>query len=199
MQPTEKNLRAALTMSTLSGRIVPVLDPGPKHIDLEDIAHALSMQCRYNGHVRVFYSVAEHSALCAQEAKRLELPLWIQRAALLHDAAEAYVGDMVWPVKESLRDPRTDESNYDVVESLFARAIGARFGLSTGFDSWTQVKQIDQSLCAAEQLQLRTMPPGWEPHVEPAPVIFGCLNPADAKAMFLEAAEHLGLVEVSRG
>ena len=89
--------RGSSTVETCSGRYVDVRRPDPATIDTMDIAHALSMQCRFNGHVRDFYSVAEH---CVRVANHLPPALRIH--GLLHDAAEAYVGDVVTPVKRWL-------------------------------------------------------------------------------------------------
>jgi hypothetical protein len=70
---------------------------------VEEVAHCLSNTCRYNGHCKVFYSVAEHVARCAQLAFKLDLSPTIQYAALHHDDDEAYTGDVVRPLKQMLR------------------------------------------------------------------------------------------------
>ena len=70
-----------------------------KDIDIEDIAHALSMLCRANGHINNFYSVAQHSICCALEAEKRGYSKRVQLLCLLHDASEAYIGDMVRPLK----------------------------------------------------------------------------------------------------
>src|SRR4051812_6540197 len=84
-------------MQTISGKAFFPLDPRPADVDIQDIAHALAFQCRFGGHVKEFYSVAEHSVrvslICAHEDAK-----W----GLLHDATEAYLSDIVRPVK---RDP----------------------------------------------------------------------------------------------
>ena len=92
-------------------------------IDIQDIAHSLSMQCRFNGHVRRFYSVAQHSCEVAdliwQETQSPELTLW----GLLHDAAETYLTDLPKPVKETLPE-------YKATEEKLLEAIMKHFGLS---------------------------------------------------------------------
>lgn len=104
-------------MQTRYGRKVDFLDPDPKTIEIADIGHALARVCRFGGHVPRHYSVAQHSVYVSQLV-RPDLRL----AALLHDATEAYVGDMVAPLKELLPE-------FKKVERAMAAAIGARFGV----------------------------------------------------------------------
>jgi len=84
-------------MTTATGRKVWPLDLRPDEVDLEDIAIALSNLCRFGGRCRQFYSVAQHSLWVADQVKELRPEL--ELCALLHDAAEAYVGDVVSPIK----------------------------------------------------------------------------------------------------
>ncbi len=89
--PTE---RSNDWMQTFTGRAFWPLDPRPEDLDCRDIAHALSLLCRYNGAVSWFYSVAEHCVLMSH-AVAPENALW----ALVHDATEAYMGDLIRPIK----------------------------------------------------------------------------------------------------
>lgn len=91
-------------MQTFTGRPFWPLDPQPDDLDCRDIAHALSMLCRYNGAVHVFYSVAEHCVLMSH-AVAPENALW----ALLHDATEAYMGDLIRPLKQHMPTYRQAE------------------------------------------------------------------------------------------
>jgi len=93
-------------MQTFTGRAFWPLDPRPEEIDRADIAHALSLLCRYGGHVRRFYSVAEHCVLMSRVVAP-EYALW----ALLHDAAEAYMVDLPRPLKRQFPDYRAAEDN----------------------------------------------------------------------------------------
>jgi hypothetical protein len=90
-------------METFSGQFVDLLNPKSETINLADIAHHLAMQCRYNGAVKHFYSNAEHCCLVHDlmwsQGYRHELRL----AAMLHDAAEAYLSDIVAPQKFAMR------------------------------------------------------------------------------------------------
>ena len=78
------------------------LDPDPNLIKIEDIAHALSMMCRANGHFKTFYSVGQHSINCMKEAEARGYSKRVQLAALIHDASEAYLSDITRPVKRQL-------------------------------------------------------------------------------------------------
>lgn len=127
-----------------SGEYIDLLDPDPKTIHLRDIAHHLSMTCRYAGGVRHFYSVAEHCALVhdliAAEVDAATEPnrfVELQRAALLHDAAEAYTGDATAPLKWSLRERFTDfagpnRSSFDKIADRLDRVIATKFDVDPG-------------------------------------------------------------------
>lgn len=104
-------------MQTVSGRQFYPLHPRPEDVDPGDIAHALSLLCRYNGHVDRFYSVAEHCVLLSH-AVSPENALW----ALLHDATEAYIGDMVRPLKRHI-------GQYQLIEARLMLHIAERFAL----------------------------------------------------------------------
>lgn len=110
---------------TFSGRAVDIFDPDPKQIIIEDVAHALSMICRFNGHCLRFYSVAEHSVLVAYRAMAHHqrqyadpVPRRFVLWALLHDAAEAYLKSSV-----ELSAFKTHERNLrGVIEDKFVQS-----------------------------------------------------------------------------
>lgn len=102
---------------TRSGRQLDLLDPSPASIELDDIAHALGSICRFAGHTRVFYSVAEHSIMVSHL-----VPEGIRLRALLHDATEAYIQDIPSPLKRLLPE-------YQAIEARVWSAIARRFGL----------------------------------------------------------------------
>jgi hypothetical protein len=97
MTATNTQQRVGDWFLTFSGRKFYPLDALPDDIIVEDIAHALSNICRFGGHTNCFYSVAQHSVIVSQN-----VPKEWQFLALLHDATEAYVGDMVRPLKYNM-------------------------------------------------------------------------------------------------
>ena len=117
-------------------------------IDIGDIAPALSMLCRANGHFKTFYSVAQHSVNCALEAKARGYSVRIQLACLLHDASEAYLSDITRPVKAEL--PRYKEIEAPLQETLWIKWLGTPLTEAER----VQVFDIDDAILAHEFLQL---------------------------------------------
>ena len=116
------------------------LDPRVDEVKIEDIAHSLSQMCRANGHFKTFYSVAQHSINCAQEARVRGLSGKVQLACLLHDASEAYISDVTRPVKCYL-----DE--YRRIEQKLQQVIYAKFGIDDLTDEeMRKVDDIDNAL-----------------------------------------------------
>lgn len=105
---------------TCSHKMFDPLAPEKELIDITDIAHALSMLCRANGHFRSFYSVGMHSINCAKEAIARGYSRRVQLACLLHDASEAYLSDVTRPVKEEL-------PQYKVIEAPLQAMIWEKF------------------------------------------------------------------------
>ena len=110
------------TMTTYSGRKFDPMQMTPGDVYIEDIAHALSLLCRGGGQLNYFYSVGQHSLNCAAEAKTRGWSERQQLARLLHDASEAYISDIIRPVKIYL-------SNYLEIESKIMGTILKHFGL----------------------------------------------------------------------
>lgn len=105
-------------MTTFTGKQFSFNDPQPDQICIEDISHQLSMICHWNGACREFFSVAQHSAMLSRI-----VPWELQKWALLHDAAEAYCGDMIRPLKLLLPE-------YKIIEKRIMQAIANVFELS---------------------------------------------------------------------
>ena len=89
-------------IKTYSGIMFDPLEPNSDLIQIEDIAHALSMLCRANGHFKSFYSVGQHCINCAEEAAVRGYSARVQLGCLLHDGSEAYLSDVTRPVKKAL-------------------------------------------------------------------------------------------------
>lgn len=161
---------------TSSGTPHFIFDPRPETIDIEDIAGALSKICRFGGHCREFYSVAEHSVLVSEV-----VPQEHALAALMHDATEAYIGDVVRPLKRALPE-------YEQIEDITWAAIAQRFRLPR--DMPACVKDADNAVLRAEKLVLMpvTKEPahgGFWPDIETAKVHVRCLPPRLAREAFL--------------
>jgi 5'-deoxynucleotidase YfbR-like HD superfamily hydrolase len=113
-------MNSASAIQTFTGIFFDPFAPDPALIRIEDIAHSLSLQCRFTGHVRRHWSIAQHSLLVADLCPP-EHKLW----GLLHDATEAYLVDLPRPIK---KHPAMAE--YRRIESDLERVIAERFGLS---------------------------------------------------------------------
>lgn len=131
---------ASRMITTFSGRVMNPLEPSPDDFCLIDIAHSLSMKCRYGGHCRFFYSVAQHLVLCAEVARRAGCdPRW----ALMHDAAESYLADITRPVKSQL-------VGFEAMELRLLRAVAEWLGLPDPDPLPVFVTAIDDQMIAAE-------------------------------------------------
>lgn len=114
--------------------------PDPESIDIRDIAHALSLLCRGNGHVTTFWSVGQHCICCAKEAKARGWSDRLVLACLLHDASECYMSDVPRPFKKSLPQYIQQE------ELLLALIYETFLGSALNETEEAQVKEIDDAL-----------------------------------------------------
>ena len=166
---------------TYTGRKVFPFAFTEDQIDIHDIAHALAHKCRFTGHCRKFYSVAEHSVLCA--AALAGTPF--EREALMHDAAEYILPDIARPIKPYF--PGFKELEHQI-ESIIAR----RFRL---MHPWSdQVHEVDLRMVVTEGFLL--MPDISEWDIDAKRVILDSplgMSPEDAEAAFLDACEQLGI------
>ena len=124
---------------TISGKRIDYKSVDPLQIDIEDIAISLGNQCRFNGHLHNFYSVAEHSVhVSCLVDRRLRL------ASLLHDASEAYLSDIPSPLKKIL-------PQYVEMEGVFESAIAKRFNLEwLTEDDKNKIKTADMEMLCVE-------------------------------------------------
>ncbi len=137
-------MKPGFAIQTLAGHAFDPKNVSIDKISINDIAHALSNLCRYAGHCRKFYCVAEHSVLTYRIAKELwPDDLEAQWAALLHDATEAYVGDVPSPLKVLL-------PNYVEIEDSLARKIARVFKIRNTKDIRAKVKRVDMAALATE-------------------------------------------------
>ena len=164
-----------------SGRAFWPLDPRSDEIEIDDIAHALANLCRFTGHTREFYSVAQHS-VHVSEAVPPEHALW----GLLHDASEAYLIDLARPVK---RLPEL--AAYRDAEAAVMRAVCERFGLP--LEEPAAVRVADRQMLRTEQRDLMPPPCPGEDRTDAEPYGFRVhgLAPGLARALFVARFREL--------
>lgn len=165
-----------------------ITDPHPDDVRIKDIAHALSMICRFGGHTRKFYSVAEHSVRCARLAETWEPDNYrLQMQALLHDAAEAYLGDVVRPLKVTLPGyAELEDQTMSVIRQ--ALGVGALFGCDE-----ILVKRTDDILLMTERRDIvaHTDQDWGYDHAEPLETHVAGWSPGLAEGFFLSRFESL--------
>lgn len=180
--------RAGDWIQSYTGKQLWPLDCRPEDLHLEDIAHSLALQCRFVGHCKTFYSVAQHSALVSEQFVDLNLQRW----GLLHDAEEALLGDISRPLKRSLKTYAG--GTIACAQHRIEKSLIERFGLEPlGFLEAT-LKLKDDVLLATELRDVMNQPEHeWDQLPPPLPTKIIPVEWRDAKAMFLERAERLGL------
>lgn len=162
-------------IQTYTGIPYPILEPEPEYVVVEDIAHALSNMCRFAGHCREFYSVAQHAVLLSYQVPEEEA-----FAGLNHDDTEAYVVDMPRPLKHS-----EGLAGYRDVEESNWLAIAKRFAIDPVLPQ--SVKDADARMLLTEQRDLlgRQSRP-WEDVAPPYDFVITPWSPKVAKAAFLK-------------
>lgn len=139
-------------LKTYMGHKVDPLNVSAEDIMLEDIAHALSLMCRGNGQVVHFYSVGQHCINCAKEAKERAWDVRLQLGCLLHDAAEAYMSDLITPVKVCM-------PQYYEIEDRFLKAVFDKFGLADLTEGeWDRIMEVDRALLIYDLVELLKEP-----------------------------------------
>jgi len=172
-------------MITATGRRFYPCDPRPEDVCLDDVAHSLARICRFGGHVRCdWYSVAQHSVLVSMVVRDLGGSPRDVFAGLMHDAAEAYLGDVVWPLKHS-----APMDGYRRAEVAVESAVAAHFGIRPTEWMSAIVKRADKILLATEKRDLiaRRLPidAGWScDGEEPMNSTITGLPPTSAELLF---------------
>lgn len=171
-------MKAGDFIQTYTGGHFWPLAPSREDLHIEDIAHALSMICRYNGHCMEFYSVAEHCVLLSHAVSK-ENALW----ALLHDASEAYISDVPRPIKPML-------SEYKVIEKAIMEHVCVKFGLP--FEMPAEVHEMDMRICLDEREQnMMQTDVEWNIKGGPLGVNLKCWFPRRAEYEFLARFREL--------
>lgn len=169
-------------IQTRKGTRFDLLEPDPDALDIEEIAHSLSLLCRFTGHTRRFMSVAQHSVIVSELT-----PPEHAFDGLMHDATEAYVGDVSRPLKRLLPD-------YKQIEAGIASAISQRFSVSDPLPE--AVKVADNISLLWERRDLMATPPeSWSEETVLAMVPVQTLEPWPseyAAAVFLRKFRELG-------
>jgi 5'-deoxynucleotidase YfbR-like HD superfamily hydrolase len=173
-------------LQTVSGRWVNPFDPDPEQLDAGDIARALANQCRFGGHSRVFYSVAQHSVIVSQLVEQRGGDGEDAFAALMHDATEAYLGDMPHPLKH--RSPLG--AAFKEAEDDLERAINERFAIKPDVP---EVKRADRALLATERRAFSAETWHWPEldGVEPLDLELNAWSPDEAERAFAERFAQL--------
>lgn len=127
-------------ITTYTGKHFDPTAPDAKLFDVRDIAHALSLTCRGNGHVKTFFSVGQHCVNCALEAEQSGLSPRVVLACLLHDASEAYMSDVPRPFKQAL--PSYVEAEERLLDMIYEKFLGD----ALSEEEQKQVKSIDDDL-----------------------------------------------------
>lgn len=161
------------------------------HVRLKDIAHSLSMVCRYNGHTPRFYCVAEHLIHCGCQAQMYGWSLAVQQAVFMHDAAEAFCQDIIRPLKRQLKA-------YKIIEARIEECVARQFQID--FDKHaTKIKKVDNEVFVAEKNYMWPDKDRWYSArgVKPIVLKLNHYSPSRAKSKFLAMARDLGIKELA--
>jgi len=173
-------------IQTYTGKKFDLLNPTPDMVDIEDIAHALSMLCRFTGHTAKFYSVAQHSVFVSDMLLHQGADNDTAFTGLMHDATEAYIGDLSTPLKTLLPE-------YRKIERRVWMAIAAKFELPIALPKEIKAADADALVCEKDSL-LGYPPEPWS--VQSSRVGMYAISPISAEvahSSFLRTAKRLGL------
>lgn len=151
------------TITTYMGHRFDPVNPQMETLDIRDIAHALSLTCRGNGHVKQFFSVGQHCIMCAREASARGYSKRVILACLLHDASEAYMSDVPRPFKEMLHEYVALEEK--LIDLVYTRFIGS----TLTEEEMKLVKKVDDEVLYYDMLELFGIPWGEKVELEIKP------------------------------
>lgn len=174
----------ATAMRLRSGGFLDLADPSPSSIVLGDIAVGLSRICRFGGQPRRWYSVAEHCVHAVRVAQGRGYSIDQVRAIALHDAAEAYVGDMIRPLRNIIRE-------FGAVETQVQIAVFERFRVGRHWLRADSFREIDDGLLVAEYGRLFDGGVTASPEFESIELEY--LEPAATERRFLAMCHGIGL------
>ena len=148
-------------ITTFTGKHFDPTAPDQKLFDIRDIAHALSLTCRGNGHVKTFFSVGQHCINCAKEAAARGLSKRVILACLLHDGSEAYMSDVPRPFKHSMPEYiKAEEALLDLIYEKFLGSVLSE-------EEQKAVRQIDDDMLFFDLRDLLNQEPdGEEPKLK---------------------------------
>jgi 5'-deoxynucleotidase YfbR-like HD superfamily hydrolase len=191
---TSRPIYPPYPVTTVSGREVYPHAPDPSQIVIEDIAHALSSLCRYAGHTRELYSVAQHSVLVAEDVvRRNNFGAFLHWRALLHDAAEAYVCDLPSPLKQCEQLGNAFwHIEYGVQQAVLRALTPDRWRGQPMLDKWTEeVQRADMAVARAEMRDLFPAGAFAPRHTESDFPTIVPLPPVAARELFLATYHRL--------
>ena len=163
-------------IETYTGKKFNFMAPTDEMIDITDIAHSLSMQCRYTGHVRKFYSVAEHCCLLHDYALNVLQDPVLALEVLMHDASEAYLTDVPRPIKPFIPE-------YYNIEANIEKAINKKYVLRHPHSD--TVKSLDSRILMDERAQAMSKSGlEWSINLEPLGVTLRFWNPERGETEF---------------
>jgi uncharacterized protein len=199
MNDTETQPRCGDWILTGSGRRFYPIDPRPEDVSIDDIARSLSNQCRWTGHTRFHYSIAQHACFVSAVVERIMPSLAL--AALHHDSGEAYIGDIARPWKRMLAVREAQAGgvaafgSIEFAEKRILAAILEALAIPAVSDEeWRMVQVVDNRVLRTEFEQLLPADdaPGWSSLGDSVPgVTIWPMDPEDAMAAFLHTHERL--------
>jgi hypothetical protein len=177
-------------LQTVSGRWVNPFDPDPEQLDIADITRALANTCRFGGHCRSFYSVAQHSVIVSELVEQRGGDAEDAFAALMHDASEAYLGDMPHPIKHRSELGAAFKAAEDRLEDV----LRERFKIKPDVP---EIKRADRALLATERRAFSAEDWHWPEleGVEPLDLQLTAWPPDEAAAKF---ADRYAVLDAAR-